>query len=89
MIQCYGNPHEVSAVMGAVRPLYYATVNVAGSPVEAMVDSRSAAMILLFSLFRTVGKQAAIQSSVLQVPKVVLHDYSSRSIPISAEVQMR
>jgi len=50
-----------------------------------MVDPGSSATNMSFELFKKVGKAAGIPKSSLQIPKVILHDYSQRPIPISAE----
>ena len=70
--QGYEMVGEVDQVAGAVGPLYYGTVNIAGEPVEAMVDMGSSATILSFDLFKLIGKKANIPVSALSTPDVVL-----------------
>ena len=59
---------EVDKVVGAVGPLYYASVEVEGVPTEAMIDPGSSATILSFQLFKQIGKQARIPSTALRKP---------------------
>jgi len=78
------------AVAGSLGPLYYADVRVAGTPVKALIDTGSPATILSFELFKTTGKAANISSdSLLPVDgDVALKDYSQRTIPIGAKVNL-
>ena len=46
---------------------------------------RTSSRLLLCHL---IGKAAGIPKSALQIPKVILRDYSQRPIPISAEVEL-
>ena len=86
--QSYEAVGEVDQVAGAVGPLYYVTVSIAGEPVEAMVDTGSSATILSFDLFKRIGKKANIPVSALSAPDVVLRDYNQRPIPIGAKVEL-
>ena len=43
-------------------PLFYAVVTIEKSPVEAMVDPGSSAMIISFEQFKKIGQQARIPS---------------------------
>jgi hypothetical protein len=78
----------VDAVKGALGPLWYAEVNIAGTPVRAMVDTGSSATIIAFPTFQKIGAKAAIPRSALRKPSVTLKDYSRRPIPIFAEVDL-
>ena len=50
----------VNTVGGALGPLFYAVVEVAGVPVKGLVDPGSSATIMSFELFKEVGTKAAI-----------------------------
>jgi len=86
--QGYEGKSNVDQVTGAVGPLYYCTVNIAGEPVKAMVDTGSSATILSWDLFQAIGKKANIPKSALYRPKVTLHDYSQRPILTGAMVDL-
>jgi len=51
----YGGTNNVFADPSPIGPLYYAKVNIEGSPVEALVDSGSAATLISFDLFKQIG----------------------------------
>ena len=78
------------AVAGSVGPLYYADVKVAAIPGRALIDTGSPATIMSFKLFKSMGKAANISSnSLLPVdPGFMLKDYSQRTIPIGAKVNL-
>jgi len=54
----YGGTNNVSVVPSSIGPLYlyYAKVDVEGSPVEALVDLGSAATLISFNLFKQTKK---------------------------------
>ena len=81
---------DVKTVAGAVGPLYYADVQVAGTSVKALLDSGSSATIMSFELFKTIGKAANIPAdSLLPVDwDLTLKDYSQRTIPVGAKVHL-
>ena len=81
-------PRSVDAVSGSLGPLYYTTVNVAGVPIEAMVDPGSSATIMSFDLFKKIGHKAGIPKEALKPPDLMLRDYSRRPIPIGARVNV-
>ena len=81
-------PEGVDTVAGAVGPLYYCNVNIAGEPVEAMVDTGSSATIMSFDLFKKIGRKAGIAMGALSQPDVTLRDYSQRPIPVGAKVDL-
>jgi len=60
----------VVQAVGAVGPLCYTTVEVAGQEVEAMVDTGSSATILSFELFKKIGKSANIPVTALSKPDI-------------------
>ena len=68
-------------VTGALGPLYYAEVKIAGVPVEALLDAGSSASILSFDLFQKIGHAAGITIDALKPPTATLRDYSQRPIP--------
>ena len=76
-------------VTGALGPLYYAEVKIAGVPVEALLDAGSSASILSFDLFQKIGHAAGITVDALKPPKATLRDYSQRPIPIGAQVELK
>jgi len=84
----YSAVAAVDAVEGELGPLLYANVEVAGTPVNALVDPGSTATIMSFKLFRTISTKVGIPRSALQRPDVTLRDYSKRAIPIFAKVDM-
>ena len=81
MAKAYQPTGDVDTVTRSLGRLFYATVKVAGVPVEAMVDTGSSATIMSFDLFQKVGKAARIPQEELRPPDVVLHDYNRRPIP--------
>ena len=78
----------IDTVTGALGPLYYAEVKIAGVPVEALLDAGSSASILSFDLFQKIGHAAGITVDALKPPKATLRDYSQRPIPIGAQVEL-
>ena len=78
----------VDQVVGAVGPLCYATVEIAGQTVDAMVDTGSSATILSFELFKRIGKNAKIPTSALSKPDVILRDYNKRPVLVGAKVDL-
>ena len=56
--QGYEGKANVDKVAGAVCPLYYCMVNIAGEPVKAMVDTGSSATILSWDVFQAIGRKA-------------------------------
>ena len=58
----------VDQLVGVVGPLCYATVEIAGQNVDAMVDTGSSATILTFELFKRMGKNATIPTTALSKP---------------------
>ena len=88
MTNTYQSNASVDAISGSLGPLYYATVNVASIPVEAVVDPGSSATIISFDLFKKVGHKASIPKEALKPSDLVLRDYSQRPIPIGARVNM-
>ena len=84
----YGDIKHVSTVTSSVGPLYYATVDIEGSLVEALVDPGSAATIMSYDLFQKIGKKAQIPATMLTKPTVTLKDYNQRTIPIGASVDL-
>jgi len=63
----------VDTVNGALGPLFYATMDIAGTPASALVDPGSSATIMSFELFRTIGTMAAIPSEALQPSCLLNH----------------
>ncbi len=86
MLTAYPGYLEVDAVSGAVGPLFYSEVKVAGQPVRALIDTGSSATILSFDLFKKIGKVANIPPHSLLSVDMLLRDYSRRLIPIGARV---
>ena len=84
MSKGYKGAVSVVQAVGAVGPLCYTTVEVAGQKVEAMVDTGSSATILSFELF----KSANIPVTALSKPDVVLRDYNKRPIPVGVKVEL-
>ena len=88
-LSCVYSPEAtVDAVKGALGPLFYATVSIAGTSVESLVDPGSSATIMSFELFKKVGAKAGIPREALQKPNITLRDYSRRPIPIFAKVDL-
>ena len=79
---------RISTITSSVGPLYYATVDIEGSLVEALVDPGSAATIMSYDLFQCIGRKAHIPSAVLSKPIVTLQDYSQYTIPICTSVDL-
>ena len=71
---------NIGKVAGAVGPLYYCTVNIAGEPIKAMVDTGSSATILSWEVFQAIGRKTKVPVSALYKPEVTLRDYSQRPI---------
>lgn len=84
----YAPGGTVDTVKGALGPLFYGTVSIAGTPVKAWVDPGSSATIMSFKLFQTIGTKAAIPWEALQRPGMMLRDYSQRPILIFAQVNL-
>jgi len=84
----YVHAAEVDAVSGLVGPLYFTQVEIAGIPMETVVDPGSSATLLYFELFKSIGKQAQIPPDALKFPDIILRDYSQRPIPIGARVDL-
>ena len=88
-LSCVYSPEAtVDAVKGALGPLFYATVSIAGTSVESLVDPGSSATIMSFELFKKIGAKAGIPREALQKPNITLRDYSRRPIPIFAKVDL-
>ena len=83
MSQAYQSA-DTTTVTGAVGPLYYATVTVHGTAVQALVDPGSFSTIISFQLFCKIGQAAHIPASALQKPDILLRDYSQRPITVGA-----
>ena len=66
--QRYEGKVNVDKVAGAVGLLYYCTVNIAGEPVKAMVDTGSSATILSWDVFQAIGRKAQVPASALYKP---------------------
>ena len=84
--EVYSTGATVDAVEGALGPLFYSTVEIAGTPVNALVDSGLSATILSFELFRTIGNKAGISRIAMQKSMVTLRDYCQRPIQIFTQV---
>ena len=84
----YGGTNNISADTGPIGPLYYAKVDIEGSPVEALVDPGSAATLISFNLFKQIGRKANIPSSVMSKPAVLPRDYNQCTIPVGASVDL-
>ena len=65
--QGYEGKANVDKVAGAVGPLYYCTVNIAGEPVKAMVDTGSSATILSWEVFQAIGRKNKVPVSALYI----------------------
>ena len=72
----------------AAGPLYYCTVNIAGKPVKATVDTGSSVTILSWDVFQAIGREAQVPASAVYKPEVTLHDYSQRPILVGAMVDL-
>ena len=89
MFQAYASHiADITAVTGALSPLFYATVSIEGIPVRGLVDSGSSATIISYNVFQKIGQTAKIPASELQQPVVILRDYSQRTIPVGASVKL-
>ena len=75
---------DITTVSEAIGPLYYATIIIEGTPVQALVAPGSSATIMSFKLFQKIGQAAHIPVSALQKPEITLWDYSQKSITIGA-----
>ena len=71
-------------VTRAVGPLYYCEVEIAGQPVEALIDSGSSATAMTFSLFQRIARDAQLSVDVLENPDVILRDYNQHPLRIGA-----
>ena len=88
MYKGYDASVVVDQVVGAVGPLCYATVEIVGQTVDAMVDTGSSATILSFELFKRIWKNAKIPTSALSKPDVILRDYNKRPVLVGAKVDL-
>ena len=79
---------SVTQVTGALGPLYYAPVTVAGEVVDALVDPGSSASIMSFETFRRIGPKAGIGKDDHRLPDVVLRNYSRQPIAVGALVDL-
>ena len=61
--QAYSDVNVASVHGGALGPLYYATISVSGSPVEALVDPGSLASIMSTELLKQIGRYQQGQSA--------------------------
>ncbi len=61
MAGLYSPGASVDTVKGALGPLWYATVQIAGTPVAALVDTGSSTTIMSFGLFQKIGTKANIR----------------------------
>ena len=77
LAEVYSQGASVDTVSGALGPLYYATVSIAGSSVDALVDPGLSATIMSFDLFRMVGKGAGIPRKVMRKPEITLQEADS------------
>ena len=88
MTSAYETTASVDQIARAVGSLCYATVEITGENVKAMVDTGSSATVLSFELFSKIGKNAKIPATTLSKPDVVLRDYNRRRIPVGAKVDL-
>jgi len=89
MCQNYGShTGDITTVTGALGPLFHATVSMEGIPIRRLVDSGSSATIISYNVFEKIGKAAKIPASELHQPNVILRDYSQRTIPVGASVNL-
>lgn len=88
LAQAYEATVEVDTVTTSAGALYYCEVKIKGKPVDALVDTGSAATVLSFDAFKALGSKAKIPVSALSHPDVTLRDYSQRPIPIGAMVNL-
>ena len=72
LVTTYTPGIAVDTVNGAICPLFYATVAVAGTPMQALVDPGLSATIMSFEPFKTVGTKAVIPREALKEPEVTL-----------------
>jgi len=86
--QGYEGKANVDKVAGAVCPLYFCTVNIAGEPVKAMVDTGLSATILSWDVFQAIGRKTKVPVSALYKPEVTLRDYSQRPILVGAMLDL-
>ena len=75
---------QVDNVTEAVRPLYYCEMEIAGQPVEALINSGSSATVMTFSLLQMIARDAQLSVDVLEKPDVVLRDYNQHPLRIGA-----
>lgn len=74
--------HDVKDVSGSLSPPYYTNVTVAGTSIEAMVNSGSCTTIMSYKLLQQIKAKTKIPIKALKWPDVALWDYSRD--PISA-----
>ena len=75
---------QVDNVTGSVGPLYYCEVEIAGQPVQALIDSGSSATVMTFSLLQRIARDAQLSVDVLEKPDVILRDYNQHPLRIGA-----
>ena len=68
--------HDVKDVSGSLSPPYYTNVTVAGTSIEAMVNSGSCTTIMSRELLQQIKAKTKIPIKALKWPDVVLWDYS-------------
>ena len=56
----YSPEATVDAVKDVLGPLFYATVSIAGTSMESLVDPGSSATIMSFELFMKVGAKVGL-----------------------------
>ena len=86
LLKAYASVTSVTG--GALGPLYFVTLTVAGSRVEALVDPGSSASIMSYDLFKQIGPKAGISAEDLQPSDVVLRNYSQNPITLSGKVNL-
>ena len=75
--------HVTSVTGRSLGPLFYATITVAGMPVEALIDPGSSASIMSYDLFRQVGPKAGVRLEDLHPPTTRLLSSASSSASLS------
>ena len=73
---------------GSLGPTYYASIEVEGTRVNAMVDPGSSATIISYEKFTEIGRRAGIPTNQLMVPDAALRDYNQQIIPVGAKVEL-
>ena len=63
---------------------HYCDIEVAGQPVEALIDSGSSATVLTFSLYNRISRDAKLSVDVLEKPDVILRYYNQHTLQIGA-----